>query len=66
MFLLLDPPEYIEPEAQIDPAECLVSELSEEAQNKNLYKLTDEEDTQLQDGIEEILRMIRVMSAIGN
>ena len=44
----------------------ILSELPEEAQNKNLYKLTDEEDTQLQDGIEEILRMIRVMSAIGN
>ena len=42
------------------------SELPEEAQNKNLYKLTDEEDTQLKDGIEEILRMIRIMSAIGN
>ena len=41
-------------------------ELSEEAQMKNIYKLTDEEDTQLQAGIEEILRMVRVMNAIGN
>lgn len=41
-------------------------ELSEEAQNKNIYKLTYEEDTQLQAGIEEINRIIRIMNTLGN
>lgn len=40
-------------------------ELSEEAQKKNLYRLTDEEDTQLKAGIEELNRLLRIENVIG-
>ncbi len=44
----------------------ILAELPLDAQNKNIYKLTEEEDTQLKSGVEELLRMMRVMNAVGN
>ena len=43
----------------------ILAELPEEAQKKNLYKLTDEEDTQLKAAIEELDRLIRIKNTIG-
>ena len=44
----------------------ILAELPLDAQNKNIYKLTEEQDTQLKAGVEELLRMMRVMNAVGN
>ena len=43
----------------------ILVELSEEAQKKNLHRLTEEEDTQLKAAIEELDRLLRIKNTIG-